>query len=94
MGSDLPWICPPARKAMIRRGISEEAVEAAISWGTDKAQDRGRVAYVVDGHAIRRASFDGVDIEAHRGVEVTLGDDGDVLAVYRHTGNGGRGAAP
>lgn len=79
-----PVILAHARIMMDRLGIAASAVEFAHAWGTEHRQDRGRISRVIDGAAIKSARLEGVDLSEHRGVEVVLGGDGEVVTVYRH----------
>jgi len=65
------------------RGISTEAVEAAIDYGMHRAI-RGADIYTIGWRQVRFHAKRGVDLSRWEGIEVVCAHDGRILTVYRN----------
>ena len=74
---------PHARRRRSQRGISERAIEAALSWGRYERQRDGRRVYHLGRRAVAAAAAGGADVVAYRYVGVVLAGDGAVVTVFR-----------
>ncbi len=71
-----------ARNRMDKRRISRAAVDAALRYGR-KTYARGAVFYAIGRKEVEACRRHGIDIRAHRHVQVVCSPDGVVLTVYR-----------
>lgn len=65
------------------RGISTDAVEAAMEYGKHRAI-RGADIYTLGWREVRFYGERGIDLSRWEGVEVVCAHDGRVLTVYRN----------
>lgn len=72
-----------AKQRATERSVDADDIQAALDWGTEIPQGRGRVALVVDKRAIKRAEVAQVDLGPHDGVAVVLADNGEIITVIR-----------
>ncbi|MCB9745292.1 MAG: DUF4258 domain-containing protein [Alphaproteobacteria bacterium] len=71
-----------AWRRMSARGISPEAVHAALRYGRVVQQDGAEVFFL--GRKEVRRWRGKVDLSAHQGLHVVIGRDGAVVTVYRN----------
>ena len=74
-----------ASERSAQRAVRPEAVAAALTWGTEFPQARGRTAYFVDAAAMGRAASAGDDIGRWANTAVVVGGDGSVITMIRTT---------
>jgi len=72
-----------ARLRMGQRGVSEEAVELALTYGR-KIHSRGAVFYVIGRKEISKLEDDMPEIATLDGVQVIASSDGSVITVYKN----------
>jgi hypothetical protein len=65
------------------RGISTEAIEAAMEFGKHRAI-RGADIYTIGWREVRFHAERGVDLSRWEGIEVVCAHDGQILTVYRN----------
>jgi hypothetical protein len=65
------------------RGISAEAVEAALMFGKHRAM-RGADIYTLGWREVRFCAEQGIDLSRWQDIEVVCSHDGQVLTVYRN----------
>ena len=72
-----------ASQRAVERSVTPADIQAALDWGTEIPQGRGRVALTVDRRALKRAKNEKVDIGPHAGATVVVADDGAFVTVIR-----------
>src|SRR5215207_303541 len=72
-----------ARSRMRGRGISERAVEDALSYGR-VVYTRGAVVHAIGRNEIAHYAEEGIDLSSYNGVQVVCSRDGAVITVYRN----------
>ncbi len=72
-----------ARQRMDGRRISAEAVDAVLAYGR-AVHVRGACIHALGRREVAQAAREGVDLQAHRNLQVVCGADGTVLTVYRN----------
>jgi len=72
-----------ARDRIDARGISRQAVSAALDYGRE-LHTRGATLYVIGRQEVSRLRRLGVDLDAHEGVHVVCAANGAVVTAYRN----------
>jgi hypothetical protein len=79
-----PYLTKHAWERSNARGLSSEAIDAAIQYGR-VVHVRGAAVHVIGKKEVRRFSEVGVDLEKYEGVQVVCSpDDEAVLTAYRN----------
>lgn len=88
-----------AQKRMSQRGLSEQAIEAALTYGRE-VRARGALIYAIGKKEVRKNRATGVDLRRFEGIQVVCLSDGTILTVYKNRDftrlrdrRGGRGRA-
>lgn len=72
-----------ARQRMSHRGISLEALSAAVHFGQVSSMRGGAEIFLVGRKEVARARSHGVDLSPYEGVQVVCSVRGHVLTAYR-----------
>ena len=72
-----------AHKRMSQRGLSEQAIDAALTYGR-KVRARGAVIYAIGKKEVRKNLATGVDLRRFEGTQVVCLSDGTILTVYKN----------
>lgn len=65
------------------RGVSDEALQAALDYGDEHPQNFSRTAYYISDKAVKRAKKEGRDISEFRKLCVVMSYDGAVITTYK-----------
>lgn len=72
-----------AKRRKDQRGISGDAILAALAWGRKYQQPQGRIAYHLDSKSAMSSSLSKEEIVEYKNVAVVEGKDGAIITVYR-----------
>jgi len=72
-----------ARSRLCSRGVSREALEAALRWGR-RTWSHGDLVFRLDRRSVAAARAYGIRVDAHEGTTVVLMHDGTVRTVWRN----------
>ena len=72
-----------AWKRISGRRICEKGIFAAIEHGR-RYWNHGRLVYRLDRRCISKARGRGLDLQQYEGIHVVLGDEGQVVTVYKN----------
>lgn len=72
-----------ARVRLDARGVSMDALEAALRWGR-RGWSQGALRYRLDRRSVDTARRQGVRVDAHEGTTVILSPSGLVLTIWRN----------
>ena len=68
---------------MDERGISQEAVDLAVSYGR-AVHERGATIYAIGRKEVQRYRSQGVDLSDQEGIQVVCNKAGGIMTVYRN----------
>lgn len=71
-----------ARHRQSQRGVSDDAIAAALDYGTH-VRARGADHYTIGWRDVQHLADVGIDISPYEGVTVVCASDGRVLTTYR-----------
>lgn len=72
-----------ATQRMHERGISQEAVDLAVSYGR-KFHERGAMIFAIGRKEVQRYLPQGIDLVEQEGVQVVCNKAGGIMTVYRN----------
>lgn len=79
----IPALTKHARTRMQQRGISVDAIDAALAYGRS-IQSKGLTFFVIGHKEVRKFSALGIDLDAVAGIQVLVSPDGSVVTTYRN----------
>ena len=78
----VPALTKHACTRMQQRGISLDAIDAALAYGR-AIHAKGLTFFVIGHKEVRKFSAQGVDLDAVAGIQVLVSSDGSVVTTYR-----------
>ena len=78
----VPALTKHACTRMQQRGISLDAIDAALAYGR-AIHAKGLTFFVIGHKEVRKFSAQGVDLDAVAGIQVLVSSEGSVVTTYR-----------